>query len=156
MICHHCVLSSKGVCLKEGMVQSTPEAFSKHFVVLKSSLTAIEVGLHSRWASHILPDCGHEAIVPNPASLRQICAFRVVPLPQAPRGSLPHRTVAGEKLAMNTTFRATKASHFLSRTGRRTQMFRAVRRSAEAGRLNQRNTYPLAGNQSAISGEWQL
>ena len=69
---HYCVLNEAGAVVEEGPVQSTPAAFLKHFGALQASLIAVEVGAHSRWASHVLRECGHEVIVANPVRLRLI------------------------------------------------------------------------------------
>jgi transposase len=69
---HYCVLNEDGVVIEEGSVQSTPAAFKAHFEVLESSLIALEVGVHSRWVSRVLADCGHQVIVANPVRLKLI------------------------------------------------------------------------------------
>lgn len=69
---HYCVLSEDGVVVEEGTVQSTPAAFKAHFEVLTSSLIAMEVGVHSRWANRVLRELGHEVVVANPVRLRLI------------------------------------------------------------------------------------
>ncbi len=69
---HYCVLDEDGRVFEEGAVQSTPAAFKAHFGVLESSLIAIEVGVHSRWANRVLGECGHQVIVANPARLKLI------------------------------------------------------------------------------------
>jgi len=66
------VLNEDGVVIEEGTVQSTPAAFSKHFGVLESSLIAMEVGVHSRWASRVVGECGHQVIVANTVRLKLI------------------------------------------------------------------------------------
>jgi len=50
---NYCVLNEDGVIVEEGTVQSTPAAFSKHFGILEPCLIAMEVGVHSRWASRV-------------------------------------------------------------------------------------------------------
>ena len=69
---HYCVLDEDGRVIEEGSVQSTPAAFKAHFGVLESNLIAIEVGVHSRWASRVLGECGRQAIVANPVRLKLI------------------------------------------------------------------------------------
>jgi transposase len=69
---HYCVLGEGGVVVEEGTVVSTPAAFNAHFGVLASSLIAMEVGVHSRWASRVLRELGHEVVVANPVRLRLI------------------------------------------------------------------------------------
>jgi len=69
---HYCVLNEDGAVIEEGSVQSTPAAFKAHFEVLESSLSALEVGVHSRWVSRVLADCGHQVIVANRVRLKLI------------------------------------------------------------------------------------
>jgi transposase len=69
---HYCVLDEHGTVVEEGSVRTAPEAFAKQFGLLEASLVAVEVGIHSRWASRVLRDCGHEVIVANPVRLRLI------------------------------------------------------------------------------------
>jgi transposase len=69
---HYCVLNEDGLVIEEGSLQSTPVAFKAHFEALESSLIALEVGVHSRWVSRVLGDCGHQVIVANPARLKLI------------------------------------------------------------------------------------
>ena len=69
---HYCVLNEQGTVIEEGAVQSTPAAFKDHFRLFRSSLIAVEVGVHSRWASRVLSDSGHEVIVANPLRLQLI------------------------------------------------------------------------------------
>ncbi len=69
---HFCVLDEDGRVIEDGSVQSTPATFNAHFGVLESSLIAIEVGIHSRWANRVLGECGHQVIVANPARLKLI------------------------------------------------------------------------------------
>jgi transposase len=69
---HYCVLNAEGTVIEEGSVQSTPAAFEEFFRVLESSLVAMEVGAHSRWASRVLGDCGHQVVVANPVRLKLI------------------------------------------------------------------------------------
>ncbi len=67
-----CVLSEDGVILEEGTVQSTPDAFSKHFEILEPCLIAMEVGVHSRWASRVVRECRHQVVVANAVRLKLI------------------------------------------------------------------------------------
>jgi AAA domain len=65
-------LDERGAVVEEGSVQTTPEAFAKQFGLLCTSLIAVEVGVHSCWASQVLRKCGHEVVVANPVRLRLI------------------------------------------------------------------------------------
>ncbi len=66
------MLSEDGVILEEGTVQSTPDAFSKHFEILEPCLIAMEVGVHSRWASRVVRECRHQVVVANAVRLKLI------------------------------------------------------------------------------------
>src|SRR5208283_2342446 len=69
---NYCVLNEDGVIVEEGTVQSTPAAFSKHFGILEPCLIAMEVGVHSRWASRVIRECGHKVVVANTVRLKLI------------------------------------------------------------------------------------
>ena len=69
---HYCVLNQDGLMMEEGSLASTPAAFKAHFGALESSLIALEVGVHSRWVSRALSDCGHQVVVANPIRLKLI------------------------------------------------------------------------------------
>lgn len=68
----YCVLNEHAAIVEEGVAQSTPAAFKEQFGLFSSSLIAVDVGVHSRWASRGLSDCGHEVIVANPLRLQLI------------------------------------------------------------------------------------
>ena len=69
---HYCVLNEDGIVIEEGAVQSTPAAFSKQFAIFESCRIAVEVCAHSRWASRVLSECGHDVIVANTVRLHLI------------------------------------------------------------------------------------
>lgn len=69
---HYCVLNEQGAVIEEGAVQSTPADFKGQFRLFSSSLLAIEVGVHSRWASRVLSGCVHEVLVAKPLRLHLI------------------------------------------------------------------------------------
>jgi transposase len=69
-----CALDPAGEVLEEGRVRTNPDAFSKHFGPLDPSRIVMEVGTHSRWASRLLNDLGHEVFVANPWKLKLIAA----------------------------------------------------------------------------------
>ena len=61
-----CVLDREGEILEEGRVRTTPEGFARRFEAIECCRVVMEVGTHSRWASKLLADIGHEVIVANP------------------------------------------------------------------------------------------
>lgn len=65
-------VDSRGNCLEEGRVRTTPEALRKHFSGIEPALVAIETGTHSPWVSRLLSKSGHEVIVANSRELRLI------------------------------------------------------------------------------------
>jgi transposase len=69
-----CILDGQGEILEESKVRTTPEAFTRRFSCLESSRVILEVGTHSRWASKLIADLGHEVIVANPWKVRLIAA----------------------------------------------------------------------------------
>ena len=67
-----CLLDGQGEILEEGKVRTSPEAFARRFATIESCRVVMEVGTHSRWASQLLADIGHEVIVANPWKVRLI------------------------------------------------------------------------------------
>lgn len=67
-----CVLDRQGEILEEGKVRTTPEGFTRRFSAVEPCRMVMEVGTHSRWASKLLADLGHEVIVANPWKVRLI------------------------------------------------------------------------------------
>jgi transposase len=62
---HFCVLGSDAEIISEGSIRTTPSSFEKHFGKFASSLIAMEVSTHSRWASQLLKEIGHDVVVAN-------------------------------------------------------------------------------------------
>jgi transposase len=70
-----CLLDSEsGEVIEEGRLRTTPEAFRRRFASEQPMRIAIEAGTHSPWASRVLEECGHEALVANARKLRLIYA----------------------------------------------------------------------------------
>jgi transposase len=69
-----CVLDGQGEILEEGRVRTTPEGFARRFEAIEPCRMVMEVGTHSRWASQLLVDIGHEVIVANPWKVRLIAS----------------------------------------------------------------------------------
>jgi len=67
-----CVLDRQGEILEEGRVRTSPEGFTRRFPGIEPCRMVMEVGTHSRWASKVLADLGHEVIVANPRKVRLI------------------------------------------------------------------------------------
>ena len=67
-----CVLDGQGEILEEGKVRTSPEGFARRFSVIEPCRMVMEVGTHSRWASKLLAEHGHEVIVANPWKVRLI------------------------------------------------------------------------------------
>ena len=69
-----CIMDGQGEIVEESKVRTTPEAFTRRFSTLTPSRVVLEVGTHSRWASKLIADHGHEVIVANPWKVRLIAA----------------------------------------------------------------------------------
>ncbi|MGI9072603.1 MAG: IS110 family transposase [Bryobacteraceae bacterium] len=69
---HYCVLDASGDVLAEGSLETTPSAFQAHLRTLPACRIALEVGAHSRWASSLLKEFGHEVIIANASQVRLI------------------------------------------------------------------------------------
>jgi transposase len=69
-----CVLDDEGCILAEQSIATTPASFRQHFGSFPRSLVALEVGMHSRWTSRILKECGHDVVVANPCKVKLIYA----------------------------------------------------------------------------------
>lgn len=69
---HICVLDKQGEIVNEEAITTSPAAFREYFRKFPSAVVAIEVGMHSRWASHVIRDCGHHAIVANASKVKFI------------------------------------------------------------------------------------
>jgi transposase len=69
---HVTVLDQEGELVEEARVPTTQAAFQRKFSALPRSRVAMEVGGHSRWASQLVEDLGHEVLVANARKLRVI------------------------------------------------------------------------------------
>jgi transposase len=66
------ILDQNGDLIEETRLPTTQAAFHRKFSILPPSRVAMEVGAHSRWASHLLKELGHEVLVANARKLRAI------------------------------------------------------------------------------------
>src|SRR3990172_10537245 len=66
------MLDEQGEILEEGKIQTSPGGFTRRFTTIEPCRMVMEVGTHSRWASKLLADIGHEVIVANPWKVRLI------------------------------------------------------------------------------------
>lgn len=66
------LVDRQGRCAEAGQIRSTPAAFQKYFRSLEPALVALETGTHSRWASQVITNCGHEVLVGNARELKPI------------------------------------------------------------------------------------
>jgi transposase len=69
---HFCVLGSNAEIVSEGSIRTTPSSFEKHFGKFPSSMIAMEVSTHSRWASQLLKKIGHDVVVANANKIQLI------------------------------------------------------------------------------------
>ena len=69
---HVTVLDQEGELVEEVRLPTTRAAFQRKFSLLPTSRIAMEVGTHSRWASQLLEEPGHEVLVANARKLRAI------------------------------------------------------------------------------------
>ncbi len=67
------ILDQDGELIEETRIPTTEPAFRRKFASLPPCRVAMEVGTHSRWASRLLTELGHEVpAVANPRRLRLI------------------------------------------------------------------------------------
>jgi len=66
------VLDPEGELIEETRIPTTESAFRRKFASLPPCRVAMEAGTHSRWASRLLEQLGHEVLVANPRKLRLI------------------------------------------------------------------------------------
>ncbi len=62
---HLATLDQGGELIEETRLPTTQAAFHRKFSTLPACRVAMEVGTHSRWASHLLEELGHEVLVAN-------------------------------------------------------------------------------------------
>jgi transposase len=61
-----CILDKDGEVIEESRLRTTPEALKARFERMSPLHIAMEAGTHSRWASQLLSELGHEVVVANP------------------------------------------------------------------------------------------
>jgi transposase len=69
---HVVILDSNGEMIEEARLPTTRSSFRRKFSSLAGCRVAMEVGAHSRWASHLLEELGHDVLVANARKLRAI------------------------------------------------------------------------------------
>lgn len=67
-----CLLDGSGEVSEETRVHTTPKTMEKFFARLEPMRVIMEVGTHSRWASRVASEAGHEVIVANPRRVKLI------------------------------------------------------------------------------------
>ena len=66
------IVDQDGELIEESRLPSTKASFQRKFSSLQACRVAMEVGTHSRWASHLLQELGHDVLVANARKLRAI------------------------------------------------------------------------------------
>ena len=66
------ILDQEGELIEESRLPTTKASFQRKFSTLQPSRVAMEVGAHSRWASHLIKDLSHDVLVANARKLRAI------------------------------------------------------------------------------------
>ena len=66
------ILDQEGELIEETRLPTTKASFHRKFSTLQNCRVAMEVGTHSRWASHLLREFGHDVFVANARKLRAI------------------------------------------------------------------------------------
>ena len=69
---HLVLLDLEGELIEETRMPTSKASFRRKFSGLPPAHVAMEVGTHSRWASHLLKELGHEVMVANARKLRMI------------------------------------------------------------------------------------
>jgi transposase len=67
-----CIVNGQGEVVSQEWVVTTPEAVFKRFHGKQEMCIAMEVGTHSRWASELLRQCGHDVRVADARQLALI------------------------------------------------------------------------------------
>jgi hypothetical protein len=65
-------LDHEGDLIEESRLPTTKDSFQRKFSTLQPCRVAMEVGTHSRRASHLLTELGHDVLVANARKLRAI------------------------------------------------------------------------------------
>jgi len=66
------ILNEDGELIEETRLPTSKSSFHQRFSLLPPCRVAMEVGSHSRWASHLLTELGHDVLVANARKLRAI------------------------------------------------------------------------------------
>ena len=66
------ILDKEGELIEESRLPTTKASFQRKFFSLQPCRVAMEVGTHSRWASHLLTELGHDVLVANARKLKAI------------------------------------------------------------------------------------
>jgi len=66
------IVDQDGELIEESRLPTTKASFQRKFSTLQPCRIAMEVGAHSRWASHLLTELGHDVLVANARKLRAI------------------------------------------------------------------------------------
>lgn len=66
------VLDGQGDLIEETRLPTTRTGLERKFSLLPKARVAMEVGTHSRWASQLIEELGHEVLVANASKLRAI------------------------------------------------------------------------------------
>lgn len=66
------ILDPEGELIEESRLPTNRASFHRKFSTMQPCRIAMEVGAHSRWASYLLEDLGHEVLVANARKLRAI------------------------------------------------------------------------------------
>jgi len=66
------IIDQEGELIEESRLPTTRASFQRKFSTLQSCRVAMEVGTHSRWASHLLRELGHDVLVANARKLKAI------------------------------------------------------------------------------------
>jgi len=66
------ILDKEGELIEESRLPTTKASFQRKFSSLQPCRVAMEVGTHSRWASHLLTELGHDVLVANARKLKAI------------------------------------------------------------------------------------
>jgi transposase len=57
------IIDQEGELIEETRLPTNKASFQRKFSTLQPCRVAMEVGTHSRWASHLLKDLGHDVLV---------------------------------------------------------------------------------------------
>jgi len=66
------ILDKEGELIEETRLPTTKTSFHQRFSMLPPCRVAMEVGTHSRWASHLFTELEHDILVANARKLRAI------------------------------------------------------------------------------------